>query len=126
MLVLDPVQARSRDISSAPVVLCYFYSRRAAIARATDHIDMLGDVRLAARMLLQARGWTAVVLVSLALGIGANTALFTAINGLLLRKLPVRDPDTLVRFRSAGPNQVRTDVLFHGYTAPDARGPAGA
>src|SRR5258705_2452712 len=83
---------------------------------------MLRDLRLAVRMLLQAKGWTAVVLVSLALGIGANTALFSAINGLLLTKLPVRDPDALVRLRYAGPNQVRTDVQIYGYTAPDARG----
>jgi len=73
-------------------------------------------------MLLQAKGWTAVVLVCLALGIGANTALFSAIDGLLLRKLPVRDPDSLVKFRSAGPNQVRTDILSYGFTALDSQG----
>jgi MacB-like periplasmic core domain len=73
-------------------------------------------------MLLQARGWTAVVVVSLALGIGANTALFSAVNGLLFRKLPVTDPDRLVRFRYAGPNQMRTDVLTYGFSGPDARG----
>jgi predicted permease len=73
-------------------------------------------------MLLQAKGWTAVVLVSLALGIGANTALFSAINGLLLKKLPVHDPDALIRLRYAGPNQVRSDIQIYGYTAPDARG----
>src|SRR5206468_8890894 len=67
-------------------------------------------------------GWTAVGLVSLARGIGATTALFSAINGLLLKKLPVSDPDRLVRFRYAGPNQMRTDVLIYGFTAPDARG----
>src|SRR4029077_20696621 len=83
---------------------------------------MLRDLRLAARMLLQAKGWTAVVLLSLALGIGANTALFSAINGLLLKKLQVRDPDRLVRFRHVGADQVRTDVLVYGFTAPDARG----
>jgi predicted permease len=83
---------------------------------------MLNDLRLATRMLLHARGWTAVVVVCLALGIGANTALFSAINGMLLRKLPVRDPDSLVQFRSAGPNQVRTDVLSYGFTASDGRG----
>src|SRR4029077_12461771 len=83
---------------------------------------MLRDLRLAARMLLQAKGWTAVVLASLALGIGANTALFSAINGLLLKKLPVSDPDSLVRLRSARPNQLRTDTQSYGYTAPDARG----
>src|SRR5262245_15157961 len=83
---------------------------------------MLRDLRLAARMLLQAKGWTAVVLTLLALGIGANTALFSATNGLLLKTLAVSDPDALVRFRYVGANQVRTDVLVYGYTAPDARG----
>jgi predicted permease len=83
---------------------------------------MWRDLRIAARMLLHARGWSAVVVMSLALGIGANTALFSAINGLLLKKLPVRDPDTLVRLRYAGPNQVRTDVLIYGFSAPDGRG----
>src|SRR5258705_4638443 len=83
---------------------------------------MLRDLRLALRMLLQSKGWTSVVLVSLALGIGANTALFSAINGLLLKKLPVKDPDALVRLRYAGPNQVRTDIQVYGYTAPDAGG----
>jgi predicted permease len=73
-------------------------------------------------MLLHAKGWTLIVVLSLALGIGANTALFSAVNGLLIRKLPVKDPDTLVRFRYAGPNQMRTDVLVYGFSAPDARG----
>ena len=72
--------------------------------------------------MLRAKGWTAVILLLLALGIGANTALFGAMNGLWLRKLPVSDPDTLVRFRSAGPNHMRTDILVYGATAPDARG----
>jgi predicted permease len=83
---------------------------------------MLRDLQLAARMMAQAKGWTAVILISLALGIGANTALFSAMNGLLFRKLPVSDPDTLVRFGSAGPNQMRTDTLVYGFMAPDARG----
>jgi predicted permease len=80
------------------------------------------DVLYGWRVLSQAKGWTAVIVVSLALGIGANTALFNGINGLLFRKVPVSDPDTLVRFRTAGPNQMRTDSLVYGYTAPDARG----
>jgi len=46
---------------------------------------MLKDLRHALRMLLCAKGWTAVVVMSLALGIGANTALFSAVNGLLER-----------------------------------------
>ena len=53
-------------------------------------------------MLLHARGWTALVVLSLGLGIGANAALFSAVNGMLLTKIPARDPDTLVRLRWAG------------------------
>ena len=53
-------------------------------------------------MLLQAKGWTAVVVLSLALGIGANTALFGAVNATLLTQLNVHDPDTLVRLRWHG------------------------
>ena len=50
---------------------------------------MLRDLRHGFRVLLQAKGWTAVVVLSLAVGIGANAAIFSAVNGLLLRKLPV-------------------------------------
>ena len=60
---------------------------------------MLRDLRHGIRVLMQAKGWTAVVVLSLAVGIGANAAVFTAVNGLLLRKLAVQDPDSLVRLR---------------------------
>lgn len=81
---------------------------------------MLKDLRHAVRMLLRAKGWTAVVLLSLALGIGANTALFTAINGLFLKQLPVIDPDTLVRLRYAGRNDMVTSSSDYGFTRKDA------
>src|SRR5215471_18822264 len=83
---------------------------------------MLKDLRHAVRMLLRAKGWTAVVVISLALGIGANTALFSAVNGLLLTRLPVSDPDTLVRLRYAGPNDMVTDSNDYGQSNRDAGG----
>ena len=76
---------------------------------------MLKDLRHAVRMLLQAKGWTTVVVLSLALGIGANTALFSRINGLLLTALPVKDPDTLVRFRYVGRNDMVTSSSSYGF-----------
>src|SRR5262245_31823695 len=45
--------------------------------------EMFQDIRYGIRTMLQSKGWTVVVILSLAIGIGANTALFSAINGLL-------------------------------------------
>src|SRR6266545_1625193 len=83
---------------------------------------MLKDLRHAARLLVQSKGWTGVVLISLALGIGANTALFSAVNGLLLEKLPVTDPDALVRVRWSGRNDMATDSSDYGFSGKDAAG----
>ena len=77
---------------------------------------MLRDLRHAVRVLGKAKGWTAVVLVSLALGIGANTALFSAVDGLLLRTLPIADPDGLVRLRWTGGNGAARAVTSYGST----------
>ena len=75
---------------------------------------MLQDLRYAGRVILQGKAWSAMVVLSLALGIGANTALFSATNGLLLRKLPVEDPDTLVRLRHVGRNRMSNNTSEYG------------
>jgi predicted permease len=62
---------------------------------------LLQDIRYALRQLRKSPGFTAVAIVSLGLGIGANTAIFTLINQLVLKSLPVRDPQHLVSFGKA-------------------------
>jgi predicted permease len=59
------------------------------------------DLRYSVRMLFKSPGFTLVAVASLALGIGANTAIFTLVNDLLFKSLPVRDPQQLVSFGKA-------------------------
>ncbi len=65
---------------------------------------LIGDLRLAFRGLLRSPLFATVAILSLALGIGANTAIFTLIDQMLLRKLPVKAPEELVMLYQQGPH----------------------
>ena len=65
--------------------------------------NLIQDLRYGIRMLLKQKGLTAVALLSLALGIGANTALFSIVDAMLLKMLPVKEPERLVLFNSMAP-----------------------
>jgi predicted permease len=65
--------------------------------------SLIQDMRYGLRMLRTQKGVTAVAVISLALGIGANTALFSITDAILLKQLPVKDPERLVLFKSIFP-----------------------
>src|SRR5687768_15538631 len=64
--------------------------------------NLIADIRFALRSFAKAPVFVAVAVVSLALGIGANTAVFTLMDQVLLRSLPVSDPDELVQVYARG------------------------
>ncbi len=73
------------------------------------------DVRYGLRMLLKAPGFTAIAIVTLALGIGANTALFTVVNGVLLNPLPYRESDRLVALYAKSKEFSRSSISYPNF-----------
>jgi predicted permease len=83
---LTLIEERSREVWQWPSLESFF-----------------ADIRFAFRMLRKSPGFTAVAVLTLALGIGANTTILSVVSGLILRKPPVRDPDGLLTITSRNP-----------------------
>lgn len=77
--------------------------------------EMFQDLRYGFRMLMKKPGFTLVAVMSLALGIGANTALFSLVDALLLRSLPVKEPERLVLFGKAESIGITTGFPNHSW-----------
>ena len=87
-------------------------------------LNLLQDLRYAVRLLASKPGFTAVVVITLALGIGVNSAIFSVVNALLLRPLPFTDSDRLVLFwnRSPGLNIPKDWLSIAQYIDIQTRG----
>jgi putative ABC transport system permease protein len=84
-----------------------------------EHMDtILRDVRYGVRVMLRERAVTAVAVLALALGAGANTAIFSVVDGVLLRPLPFPEPERLVRVAAENPSQQITNgpTSFQDYS----------
>ena len=81
--------------------------------------SLWADLRFAFRMMAKTPGYTAVLVVTLALGIGASTTIFSVVHSVLLRPLPYKDPDRLVRVYTEFPTQNLSQVAVVIVLAPD-------
>ena len=112
---MSPDAARTAALKSFGGV--EYHKEEARDRRGTRWLeDLAGDTRFAVRSLRRTPGFAVVVVLTLSLGIGANTAMFTVLRGTLLNSLPNRDGDRLIYLRQAAPGALRKNV---GFSVPE-------
>jgi hypothetical protein len=77
--------------------------------------NILQDLRYGARMLMKNPGFTLIAVLTLALGVGANTAIFSVVHALLLRPLPYHEPDRLVQLTNKTSRARRSGISYPNY-----------
>jgi len=92
----------------------------------TSFENLLQDLRFGLRTLRKNPGFTALAILTLALGIGANTAIFSVINGVLLQPLPYYEPDRIVQLTQRAPGRGTDDLAFSIKEVMDYRDQLGS
>lgn len=95
---VQQTKERYRDRSSLPMLEMFW-----------------NDIRFGARVLWKSRGFTIVAVVTLALGIGGNTAIFSIVNGVLLNPLPFPQPERLVALHESKPNFDKGSISYPNF-----------
>lgn len=116
-LLTGEINKIERSVEAEPVVLG---ATKINVLR-----DLSRDVRFGIRMLSKSKGFTLVAVLSLALGIGANTALFSVVDAVLLKSLPVTEPERLVLLEWQAGRPFRTNGMSGTSSVPgppDLRG----
>src|SRR5688500_14627073 len=76
--------------------------------------SFIQDLRYGLQVLVKNPGFAAIAVLTIAIGVGANTALFSVVDAVLLKKLPVKDPDQLVLFKASWDPEKFSPGLFSG------------